>query len=295
MSYSIVAGVCQHHIRFDDQLPYPESGTNHDFSILYCPECSRTQDLIPAHVPNTAYSIVAGVCQHHIRFDAQLPYPLSKSNQDFSVPYCPGCLDDATIIPRHSEALNEYFLYDDLDPDHPKRYEARRRLDVARIDRKHQEYNYENHTRDLLASRPAHLQPIPLTPEEREFIHRPSARIDTATEHVDEEYYRGHGAYCRGTNDYLPGRYADTSGQGYLNTSNPAAARREARGRVRAASDGRKRDATPHPGKSELYDEAELQELMDQQAAAEEEEEEEQEERIRRLKDKLYKYRDVED
>ena len=294
MSYSIVAGVCQHHIRFDDQLPYPESGTNHDFSILYCPECSHTQELIPAHLPNTAYSIVAGVCQHHIRFDAQRPFPQSNSNQDFSIPYCPGCLDDANIIPQHSQALNDYLLYSDLGSDHPERYEARRRLDVARIDRIHQEYNYENRTRDLLAAQPAHLQPIPLTQEERELIHGPSARIDTAAEHVDEEYYRASGAYWRGTNEYFPGRHADMSGQGYINTSNPAAESREARGRDRATTGGRNSDVTPHLAEFATSKDDELRELMNHQAATEDEEEQE-DERIRRLKDMLYEYRDVED
>ncbi|MCJ1391366.1 hypothetical protein MMC18_004229 [Xylographa bjoerkii] len=286
MSHSIVAGVCHHHIRFDDQLPYPESGTNHDFSILYCPECHSTREIVSEHVPDTAYSIVGGVCQHHIRWDAQLPFPPSGSNQDFSIPYCPGCLEDQAIIPDHSYAADEYNFYIDRDPEDPKRFEARCRLDEARINLVHQQYNREDHTEDLLASRPAHLQPIPLTQEEWEFIHGPLARIDDDTEHVNEEFYRGPSAYRRRTNEYSPGRHADTSGQGYLNTSDPAAEQRRARRRNRAASNGRKRDATPHPGKSAVFEEDELRELLDQQAG-------EEEEQIRRLKDKLHNYREV--
>ncbi|MCJ1292306.1 hypothetical protein MMC34_003856 [Xylographa carneopallida] len=293
MSYSIVAGVCQHHIRFDDHLPFSESGTNHDFSILYCPECSGTQDLTPAHITDTEYSIVAGICQHHIRFATQLPYAPSNTNYDFSTPYCQACLEDSLAIPNHTAAMDNYLRHDDLDLDDPDRHDARRRLDLARIDRAHHEYNCEDRNRGLLASRPAHLQPIPLTREQRDFLHGPSARIDTSTQHVDEEYYRDSGEYRRCTSEYLPGRYADTSGQGYLNTSDPAAGRRRARRWRRAAAEARKRDATPHPERFAMYDEDEEDEREEEMAAGEEEKEEEREERMRRLKDKLFEYRHV--
>ncbi|MCJ1416157.1 hypothetical protein MMC32_002492 [Xylographa parallela] len=298
MCHSIVAGVCHHHIRFDDKLPYPDSGTNHDFSIRYCPICSLSRDVAPAHDPKTPYSIVAGVCQHHIRFDTQRPYPLSDSNLDFSIRYCPDCLDEQLLAKEHSQALEDYSLYGSFERDDPDRIEARRRLDAARLDRVFHEYNREDHTAELLASSPAHLRPIPLTQEERDFIHGPSARLDPAIEHVDEEYYREQEAFRRRCSEYSPGRYADTSGRGYINTSDPDAALREDRGRDRAAAAGTKRDVTPHPTRLALRKKDERRELRDQQQVAEAEEEKdekEEEERIRKLKDTLHKYRDVED
>ncbi|MCJ1288001.1 hypothetical protein MMC26_007354 [Xylographa opegraphella] len=201
------------------------------------------------------------------------------------------------VLPQHAQALGDYIFHCELDRGDPDRYAARRRLDAARIDRIHQEYNDENYMRSLLAARPAHLQPIPLTREERDLIHGPSARIDTTVEHVDEEEYRDPGDYWRRTRYYMPGRYADTSGQGYVNTSDPDDERRESRGRDRAATQTRTRDPTPHP---RMYDEDELRELMDQQSAAEEADEyeeeeeldpEEEEEQIRRIKDKLNEYK----
>ncbi|MCJ1398399.1 hypothetical protein MMC11_001597 [Xylographa trunciseda] len=234
-----------------------------------------------------SYSIVAGVCHHHIRYDTHLPYPASGSNQDFGTPYCPTCLSEQAIQARHSHASADYSSYSDRDRDHPDRHDARRRLDSARIDLAHQQYERDDRTRAALAARPARHRPLDLTPEERAFIHGPAPRFDRSADYVPESEYRDPGSYCRRRDEYEPGRHADTSGYGYLNTSDPAAAaRREARRREREAEAGggsgrRTREVTPHPGR---YGGA----YEDDERRAEEEEE-----RIRRIKDDLYRYRDV--
>ncbi|MCJ1391368.1 hypothetical protein MMC18_004231 [Xylographa bjoerkii] len=229
----------------------------------------------PTH--RMSYSIVAGVCHHHIRYDTRLPYPQSGSNQDFAVSYCSACLRSQAVAREHSDAADDYHSYSDYDRYDPERRDARRRYDTARIDMAHYQYEREDANRNATASRPSHLRPIPLTQEERDFIRGPSARIETSAYHTSEDSYRSNSEYSRRDTGYSPGRYADASGQGYYNTSDPY---RESRSSGRGDSNRRRREGTPYPDRSSAYEDDERQA-------------EEEEEQIRRIKDQLHRYRDV--
>ncbi|MCJ1422006.1 hypothetical protein MMC32_008375 [Xylographa parallela] len=250
ISYSIVAGICHHHICFANQLPYPESGTNQNFSTRYCPDCRRAQDTPTEYVPYTAHSIIAGVCHYHIRYDARLPFPASGFNQDFSNPYCPTCLHEQAIIPQHAHASDAYHQHGHLEHDDPDRYGARRRLDHARIDLAYRQYNRNDRARALLDACPPAL--LSTAPPYGSIPRRSmSTRSITATLGSMRAAAR---SICRGGMRMRAVR-------GNWNTSNPGRDRREARRRERGAEEGRRRrDPTPHPGRFAIYEEEEEEE-----------------------------------
>lgn len=183
------------------------------------------------------YQIRAFICQHIIRESATLPWNGSELEMDR--PYCRECENHNHVRSERISAQRDYessrSRYDARDIDRDEYRESQRRYDRARVaQREDDEYWEDRDDRERRAQgRPT------LREEARSFAglddpewltfkasmssgrSRETARFNDYGSHRRESQYRDQLSYRRDSRDYDPGRYADSSGRGYYNTSDP--------------------------------------------------------------------------
>ncbi|MCJ1258547.1 hypothetical protein MMC24_006380 [Lignoscripta atroalba] len=175
------------------------------------------------------YTINAGVCGHFLRHSDELPW--SGSTSDFDQRYCDDCERSQATYQSYNNARDDYELYSDVDRSDVDRETARFAFDSHRANlANEQSYaldrDFFRRQRDGSPSRHPYDRPRRSSIYDQEYAsvwgsRGRNARIDPSQEHRYESSYRSQGDYRRPHRNYSPGRYADTSGYGWENTSNP--------------------------------------------------------------------------
>lgn len=191
---------------------------------------------LPNHTSiNMTYTIYASICQHPIRQSSTLPW--SGSPLDFDVRYCSDlCARGLPTRNEHRAAESAYTSSRSrLDRGSISRAEHRptqRRFDRSRAAL--EQYNYDLNERDENSRRArgertlrdrgrsfAGLDDPAWTAFQRQMNprHGQRATIEDSDRHRRESQYRDQADYRRASRHYEPGRYADTSGSGFYDTS----------------------------------------------------------------------------
>ncbi|TKA27145.1 hypothetical protein B0A50_04482 [Salinomyces thailandicus] len=180
-----------------------------------------------------AYRILASVCRHLIRTYDTLPWsgstiPWSGSVCHPNIRYCPSCEASQSILLERDEAERDFET-------------AQRTHSIQRTQESYENYRasmrrYDNarlaYAEDLefqqdRADRERFAQgETTLALRTREGRPR-QTRFAEPESHRSESEYRAQGEYRRRSKSYLPGAHADTSGQGFYNTSDPSTKQRE--------------------------------------------------------------------
>ena len=183
------------------------------------------------------YTITASICGHPIRQSSTLPW--SGSTADFDVRYCSDlCARGLPTRTTHRDAESAYngsrSRYERGSISRREHRDTTRRYDDSRA--RLEEYNsaYEDREeRSRLARGESTLRERGRRfaglddPEWSSFSSQmnprygTSARIAETDSHRRESQYREQPSYRRSSRAYEPGRYADTSGSGFYDTSRP--------------------------------------------------------------------------
>lgn len=174
------------------------------------------------------HTITATVCLHPIRSSAELPHTVDGIN--FEVPYCGSCARSFQIAEEHDVAERQHRLLEavqDPDCDRSKLRAARIRYNKAhlvyledleqRAERYRQEHRISPHcgaVEGLTAS--SSISRLSTTSRSNKKV-----RLDAMNDHRPEAEYRDQQQFDRTAPLYKPGRHADESGNGFINTSDP--------------------------------------------------------------------------
>ncbi|KAK4541262.1 hypothetical protein LTR36_008178 [Oleoguttula mirabilis] len=185
-----------------------------------------------------SYQILASVCQHPIRASSSLPY--SGSNLDFDVRYCPSCSASRSVRQERDTTEQRYRQDRDLqelfpESDRTTARESRREYDRSRLAYQ-EDLDYQQDRQDRerrAAGRPTMREEGRQfagldDPEYLDFRRQMNGYGRTTRiaepepeRHRSESQYRDQREYLRTSRRYEPGRYADRSGSGYYDTSDP--------------------------------------------------------------------------
>ena len=215
MAYTIYASICHHAIRTSSTLPW--SGSQYDFDVRYCSDlCAR------------------GVQVRTERRAAESSYESSRSRHD-----------------RGSISGNAY-------RDTRRRYDSSRAAasDYEDAYRSRDDADRRSRGRPTLAEdgrRYAGLDDPGWAAFQREVNprHGQRARVTESSSHRSESRYRDQPSYRRSSRQYEAGRYADTSGGGFYDTSNTPTRRASVSTRRPSVAPTRARSTSSH--RSDAY------------------------------------------
>ncbi|KAF7186356.1 hypothetical protein HII31_12287 [Pseudocercospora fuligena] len=174
------------------------------------------------------HTIFASTCHHPIRHSSILPDPATRL--DPAVPYCGECITSQNLTRECEEARQELAAAD--VEDHPARQAARNKWHRAKLNL----IEHEGRQRDrptaadlqLEASSPAEdVQSSKQIPDSngirlpRRVRRTRSVRFDETQKHRAEGQHRRASDFDRTHPEYEPGQWADQTGSGYANTSDP--------------------------------------------------------------------------
>ena len=196
-------------------------------------------------ISNMPYTHYASVCGHAIRTSSQPNPSFGANGMDFSVRYCSDlCARGLQVRNERREAESAY--------ESSRSRETRRAYDRSRSAVANYESSYQDRDDRERRSRgeetlreqgrryaglddPDYLQ----FRQDTNSRYGQRARVTESSSHRPETNYRDQTSYRRSSRQYDAGRYADRSGSGYINTSDPP--RRETHSPRRASSTSSRR------------------------------------------------------
>lgn len=182
------------------------------------------------------HTVYAGICKHPIRHSS--PLPSSGSTIDNDVQFCSDCETSKQLEQEHDQARD---VHDRLFKESPRRRQPLRDARGQFIATKLAILQHEElHTKRRNTGRRDSGLPgleentskprednrrlsSPSTPERP----RKSVRFDAMQIHRPEDQYRSIDEFMREHAWYIPGRWADKTGEGFFNTSDPTEAKEE--------------------------------------------------------------------
>ncbi|KXT06887.1 hypothetical protein AC578_7195 [Pseudocercospora eumusae] len=174
------------------------------------------------------HTTFAGICRHPIRHSSIPPDPAPQL--DPAVPYCGDCTTSQHLM-RECEEARQELAAADVD-DQPTRQAARDRWHRAKLNLiEHEERQGGRSTAQELQREDSGAADEGQTPQEVQGsngVQLPqglrrtrSVRFDEKQKHRAEGQYRSRFDFHRSLPEYEPGQWADQTGAGYANTSDP--------------------------------------------------------------------------